>query len=85
MWVFLHSVCQMLVTDNIVPSSPILVTLMMEALQSSETSVLRRAILCNIPEDGILHSHRCENLKLYIHTSYFSFLPYFADVALLKV
>jgi hypothetical protein len=31
---------QLLVTANVVPSSPIPVTLMMEALRSSETSVL---------------------------------------------
>jgi hypothetical protein len=44
MLVFLRSVCRLLVTASVVPSSPILVTLMKEALGSSETSVLTRAI-----------------------------------------
>jgi hypothetical protein len=41
-------------------------TLKMEAIRSSETSVHTRTKWCHIPENGILHSHRRENLKSYI-------------------
>jgi hypothetical protein len=50
-----------------VPSSSISVTMMMEAVSSSETSVLTRATRRNISEDSVLHSHRRENLKSYIY------------------
>jgi hypothetical protein len=65
-YIFLRSMHRLLVTANIVPSSLILVTLMLEAIRSSETLVLTRATWRNIPEDGILYSHCCENLKSYI-------------------
>jgi hypothetical protein len=46
--VFLRSVRRLLVTASVVPSSPIIVTLVKEALSSSETSILTRAIQRNI-------------------------------------
>jgi hypothetical protein len=52
--VFLRSVRRLLVAACVVPSSPIFVTLMKEAPDYSETSVLTRATRRNNPEDTIL-------------------------------
>jgi hypothetical protein len=40
-------------------------TVMMEAICSSETSVLTRGVLRSIKEDGFLHTYSRENLKTY--------------------
>jgi hypothetical protein len=48
-----HFMLQLLVTANIL-SLPLLVTLLMEAIRSSKTSVLTRTTWCYIPEECIL-------------------------------
>jgi hypothetical protein len=51
----IRSVRRLLVTAYVVPSLPILATLMREALRFSGTSVLTRASRYKIPEDGIFN------------------------------
>jgi hypothetical protein len=46
-------------------------TLKLETIHSSETSIHTRSTRRHIPEDGVLHSHRYENLKSYISERYF--------------
>jgi hypothetical protein len=55
--VFLRSVLRLLVNVNFVPSSPILVALMMPAISHSETSVLTRATRRHKPEDVTLRQY----------------------------
>jgi hypothetical protein len=64
-----RSTLQLLLTANVVPVSPILVTLMMEAIRSTESSVLTRATRHHIPKNGFPHNHCWENFKSYIALS----------------
>jgi hypothetical protein len=57
---------QLLVTANVIRTSLNLFPLLMETMGSSEASVLTKAALRNITEDGTLHSHGRETLKFYM-------------------
>jgi hypothetical protein len=55
-------------------TASIIIALMMEAVNTSETSInFYQTTWCNIPEDSHLHTHCCENLKyqqkceIYLH------------------
>jgi hypothetical protein len=42
----------------------------MEEISSSETAVIIKVTLRHTPEEGILYSHRRENLRFYIASIY---------------
>jgi hypothetical protein len=63
-WYFFRSVRRLLVTA--VPSSQILITLMNEALSSSETSVLTRATRHDTPEYALVFVPK-SNYPIYTH------------------
>jgi hypothetical protein len=53
-----------------------LYTFNIEAICSSETSVHTLSTWRHTPEDGILHSHRRENLKSYTYVIYLITVSY---------
>jgi hypothetical protein len=72
--VFLRKVRRLLVTASVVPSSPIFVTLKMQAPSSSEISVLTRATRRNFPEGAILDRYYFRfqvAINLLVYVQYF--------------
>jgi hypothetical protein len=68
----------------LLPNSPIVVTLMSQAIRFFETSVLTGDTQRNMPENGILHSHRRETLKSHISNIFSKNFPTFTQTVLLN-
>jgi hypothetical protein len=62
---------------------PILVTLVMEGIISSETLVLTRATQCYIPQDRILHSLPREHIKCSLNGYSYKMKKYLHEIILL--
>jgi hypothetical protein len=75
---------QLLVTANVLPSSLILVTLMMVVIHSSKILVLTRATWYNIPEDNTLQNHCHDSLKSYRLSLHFTSLHFTAYPVMLE-
>jgi hypothetical protein len=60
------SVLRLVVTADVVPSSLILVTLMMVPTRFSETTDLTKSTRRYIPEDVILHHRRANSILLFV-------------------
>jgi hypothetical protein len=68
---FHRSLLHLLVTANVVPSSLIPSTVMMEAIDSFETSVLTRGTRRHIPEDGIPLEINCLiTMKIFVEKTF---------------
>jgi hypothetical protein len=62
---FLRSVLGLPVSANVGPSSPILVTMIMEAIFSSKILVLTRATRRKVTEDGILQNTSSNEMRVF--------------------
>jgi hypothetical protein len=67
------SMLRFLIIRNVDSNSSILLTLMIKALRSSETSVGTRDIWRNISKDRIFHNHLRSNLKSCTISSLFAY------------